>query len=233
MLSESRKRRDGLETRSRILDAACDVFSDKGYRDTTLAEICDLAQTNCASVKYHFGDKAALYEEVWRACVREAVSDYPIDGGVPETAPAEDRLRGHIRALIERITDDGKFGRLHRLNLLEMARPTPFMQKLIGELRQPHFEYISRTLKELLGPEATAAEVTWCEMSIIGQCRMTRSGIPDRFPDLICQEAGAERQQFTGHVIEFTLAGVCELRRRIAARGRKKGSRRPSPYYSS
>ncbi|MGQ9671001.1 MAG: TetR family transcriptional regulator, partial [Desulfosoma sp.] len=54
-------RRDGLATRARLLDAACDVFAEKGYRGARLADICRRAGANIAAVNYHFGDKASLY----------------------------------------------------------------------------------------------------------------------------------------------------------------------------
>ena len=61
-----RGRKDGIETRKRILDAACIVFSNKGFRDATIGDICKLAGSNSASVNYHFGDKESLYIETWR-----------------------------------------------------------------------------------------------------------------------------------------------------------------------
>ena len=88
-----RVRSDGVETRKRVLTAACAVFVEKGFRDATIAEICDRAGTNTASVNYHFRDKESLYVEVWRHTAQRAHALYPCDGNVPEDAPAEDRLR--------------------------------------------------------------------------------------------------------------------------------------------
>ncbi len=59
-------RKDGVETRKRLLDAACGVFAAKGFEDASIAEICEDAGANVAAVNYHFGSKDALYVEVWR-----------------------------------------------------------------------------------------------------------------------------------------------------------------------
>ena len=60
------KREDGKETRWRLLNAACEVFAQKGYRDAKVADICKTADANVAAVNYYFGDKVSLYEEAWR-----------------------------------------------------------------------------------------------------------------------------------------------------------------------
>nr|HID58916.1 TetR/AcrR family transcriptional regulator [Desulfobacterales bacterium] len=55
-----------METRRRLLEAACQVFEEKGYRGARAADIRKRAGVNVAAVNYHFGDKATLYGE---ACV--------------------------------------------------------------------------------------------------------------------------------------------------------------------
>ena len=59
-------REDGHKSRKRLLEAACILFSEKGYRATRVRDICRRAGTNAASVNYYFGDKASLYVAAWR-----------------------------------------------------------------------------------------------------------------------------------------------------------------------
>ena len=49
--------------KNRILLAAGRIFADKGFRCSTVREICDAADVNIASVNYYFGDKKNLYQE--------------------------------------------------------------------------------------------------------------------------------------------------------------------------
>ncbi len=44
------KRKDGKQTRQRMLDIACQVFADKGFREATVADICRRAGANVAAV---------------------------------------------------------------------------------------------------------------------------------------------------------------------------------------
>ena len=47
-----------LDTRTRILDAAEQLFAERGFRGTSIRAITDLAGANLAAVGYHFGSKA-------------------------------------------------------------------------------------------------------------------------------------------------------------------------------
>src|SRR3954470_20836520 len=53
--------RDPEGTRSRILDAALDAFSNKGYHDTSVDEIVDRSQTSKGAVYFHFPNKQRLF----------------------------------------------------------------------------------------------------------------------------------------------------------------------------
>ncbi|ACY14187.1 TetR/AcrR family transcriptional regulator [Haliangium ochraceum] len=62
--SESKKkprRRDAERTRTAILDAAQELFSEKGFSNTGVREVADLAGVNSALVGRYFGSKEGLY----------------------------------------------------------------------------------------------------------------------------------------------------------------------------
>lgn len=48
-------------TRERILDAALDIFSQKGYHDTRLDEIVDASETSKGAIYFHFPNKERLF----------------------------------------------------------------------------------------------------------------------------------------------------------------------------
>ncbi|MDD1794848.1 TetR family transcriptional regulator [Enterovibrio makurazakiensis] len=52
------------ETKSKILDAAEQLFAEHGFKDTSLRTITSKAGVNLASVNYHFGDKKSLVRAV-------------------------------------------------------------------------------------------------------------------------------------------------------------------------
>lgn len=57
-----RKTKEETEiTRQRLLKAALDVFSQKGYSDTRLEDIADQAEVTRGAIYHHFNNKAELY----------------------------------------------------------------------------------------------------------------------------------------------------------------------------
>ncbi len=76
---ESREKvRDAERTRELILDAAERLFAERGYEETSLAEVGRLAGVSRATPGYFFGSKADLHRAVLERCfadVRRAVRE--------------------------------------------------------------------------------------------------------------------------------------------------------------
>jgi len=52
------------DVHQRLLSAGLRLFAEKGYERATVREICDVAESNLASINYYFRDKAGYYAEV-------------------------------------------------------------------------------------------------------------------------------------------------------------------------
>ena len=52
--------------RDRLLDAAEELFCERGFEGASIRDIAAAAECNIASVNYYFGGKEQLYQEVWR-----------------------------------------------------------------------------------------------------------------------------------------------------------------------
>jgi TetR/AcrR family transcriptional regulator len=77
--SAQQRQRDPERTRKRILDAAVEVFSAKGYAGARVAEIADHAGVNKQLITYYFGGKEGLYQEIGRRWRDHEQQAYPAD----------------------------------------------------------------------------------------------------------------------------------------------------------
>ena len=96
------------ETRARLLDAAGEIFSCKGFHAATVREITKTARANVAAIHYHFGSKDRLYQGVLEYAHREAGRRFPPDLGLLPGADAKARLYAYVRALLLRLEDKGR-----------------------------------------------------------------------------------------------------------------------------
>ncbi|MBW1732563.1 MAG: TetR/AcrR family transcriptional regulator, partial [Deltaproteobacteria bacterium] len=127
-------REDGMETRRRLLEAACEVFAEKGYRAATIADICGRAKANVAAVNYYFGDKETLYQEAWEHSFRQCAASEPPD---PNQGDPEDLLQDYIHTLLENFAEKSSRGYFTRLYLMEMANPTGLVKEKWKKLIEP------------------------------------------------------------------------------------------------
>lgn len=206
-------RRDGIETRQRLLEAGCRVFAEKGYQDANVADICRRAGANVAAVNYHFGGKDALYGEVWRHIFDTFMQAYPVDGGLPADSPAEQRLYALVLALLHRPFDDGRLGEGFQLAVREMVSPTEVFASTYRELVTPVRTRTHALIRELLGPAAASQQVLYCEISLINQCLSANFSRGRR--KLLFGRERFSRAQLEGlarHITDFSLGGIAAIR---------------------
>jgi AcrR family transcriptional regulator len=207
-------RKDGTYTRNKLLKAASEAFAEKGYRNTTVAEICRRAGSNVAAVNYHFRGKEALYALVWRNAFEEALRAYPPDGGLPHKAPPKERLRALIYSLLHRIMDDGRLGYAGQILLQEMSNPTDVIQQVRRDALRPLREHTREVITELLGPGADNRQIGLCQMSVIHQCLAIgfRRG---RLPPYILEGRPTPKfiDALVEHITRFSLAGIMAIRK--------------------
>jgi AcrR family transcriptional regulator len=228
-MTKKKQRKDAQETRQRLLAAAAEVFAEKGYWESTHAEICRKAQANTAAVNYHFGSKENLYVEAWKYAFEKSVEAHPPEGGITPEAPVQERLHGRILALMQRIADPNncEMEILHK----EMANPTGLLTQTMQERVERMRQGMQSVVRELLGDRASERQVSLCVMSLVGQCfgPMLHLRHARRTPDAP-RPVGPPFQfgveELADHVTQFSLAGMQGIRENAGPTtksGKKRG----------
>jgi TetR/AcrR family transcriptional regulator, regulator of cefoperazone and chloramphenicol sensitivity len=213
---------NNLVTRQRLLEAAGEVFADKGFRGATIRAICKRAGANVAAVKYHFGDKQKLYSAVAQYAHSQGVGTIEEAVQIPPDATAEQRVAVFARAMLRGLLASGKPAWHGKLMAREMAEPTGALKLIIDERIRPRLKILGEIVRSILGPDVPAVQVHRCARSIVGQImfyHFARPVISRMFPDEKLDDSAVDA--LAEHIAAFSVGGLAEL----AKQNREKGGR--------
>ena len=91
---QERRERERMETRTKILDAARNLFAEHGYDAVSMRQIAAAIEYSPTAIYVHFKDKEALFHELCRHDFGELVQAF---GGIVTIADPVERIRqvGH------------------------------------------------------------------------------------------------------------------------------------------
>jgi AcrR family transcriptional regulator len=152
------------ETRTRILDAAEELFMQHGFEATSMRLLTSKAEVNLAAVNYHFGSKHALIEAVFRRrldpmnTARMAELDR-LEAEQKSLAP-EIIIRAFIGPSL-RMMEDARGGRSFiRLLGRTYTEPSKPIRALIGQLYAPTMARYKAAFERAL-PNMPREELVW------------------------------------------------------------------------
>ena len=213
---KSERTPDEAGTRLRLVEAAGEVFADRGFRDATVREICAAAGVNLASVNYHFGDKQGLYLASLRYSMAAARDLHPVEA--PAGTDARERLRHFVHALMRRMLGEGRPAWHARLMAREMVDPTDALETVVEEMIRPAFGVLAKAVADLMGERSTRSErVKLACHGVIGQCLVYRHCMPVLRLLGTQPATGTTTADLADHIADFSLAAIEGMSRRGAA----------------
>ena len=155
------------ETRTRILDAAEELFMQHGFEGTSMRLLTAKAGANLAAVNYHFGSKDALVEAVFRRrldpmnTARIAELDR-LEKDAAGRAPSPQQIIGAFVGASLRMIEDSKNGGRNFIRLLgrTYTDPQKHIRSLIGQLYAPAMERFKAAFERSL-PQMPRDELIW------------------------------------------------------------------------
>lgn len=170
------------ETVERILDAAEQLFAEKGFAETSLRLITSKAGVNLAAVNYHFGSKKALIQAVFSRFLGPFCVSLEKAGSSPGQARGPARHPGGPPAPAGVPGDGGEAAQRQRpVDLHALARPG--LQPEPGAPAQVPGGGLRQGLPALHaagqrgGAEAAAHRLFWRVHFMLGAAAFSMSGI--------------------------------------------------------
>jgi AcrR family transcriptional regulator len=123
-----------LTTADRILDAAEDLFAEKGYSATSLGDVADRVGIRSPSLYNHFRNKEALYEAVLERLLEEFSAPLEELGSAPVTY---ERVFAWLETIVRQHHAKPNLARLLQHAALSGG---PHTNEMIDRLFQPMFQ---------------------------------------------------------------------------------------------
>ena len=202
--------RAAASTREKLVEAAGQVFAERGYHATTVREIVKRSGANIAAVNYHFGGKLGLYTEVLQNLVRAARVN-AINSALDQNAPPEDILRAVIGARLQSVTRPDLQDLHFRIVMHELVQPTPALSRIVNEVTRPIYERLLELVGRIIDLPPKNEKTRLCVNSIMGQILVYILAGPllmRLWPELEMTQAQVDR--IAKHTGDFSLAYLRE-----------------------
>ncbi|WP_404361866.1 TetR/AcrR family transcriptional regulator [Marinobacter sp.] len=203
------------DTVDRILDAAEELFAERGFSETSLRMITSKANVNLAAVNYHFGSKNALIQAVFARFLTpfSATLDRAFDDLERQCEGKPPTLEQTLTALTEsavRMPQRNEKGISIFMRLLGLAytQSQGHLRRFLEEEYSEPFGRFMRLLKEGT-PQLTAVERYWRIQFMLGATAFTMSS-SDALRDILKNKLGVESsmQDIARRLVPFLAAGL-------------------------
>jgi AcrR family transcriptional regulator len=165
-------------TRDDILEAAVELFCEKGFRGTTIRDICGRAGANVAAVNYHFKGKSGLGEAVVDYLFEPLAESGLEDLGLDSIRSEEEWRSGLVGFIYGFIVEEGDESsrRVSRSRLVfrELDAPSELFPIMFRKYMRPLQSRLMSLVRVGLPPDAPEDEAELWFMTIISQCVMFR-----------------------------------------------------------
>ncbi|MBQ9825216.1 MAG: TetR/AcrR family transcriptional regulator [Solobacterium sp.] len=200
-----------MNTKEKVLKAASRVFSENGYKETTVRMISEKAGVNVASVNYYFGDKEQLYLEVIRFWAKDAFRDFPAEALSSGDLTPEEKIRQFIYyTLLCLLGKDGKGTGFGRLMALEASiSPSGVVHQVITETIQQPTEQLYKAVSQMLSTD-DEDRIKAYTAAIVGQTvyfYLAKDLISDLF-GIRMPASKEEIQKLGGYLADFAIKAV-------------------------
>jgi AcrR family transcriptional regulator len=161
------RRAAGLETRTRLIDAALDLLAQRGEDSVTLREVTGAADANVSAMSYHFGSLKACFDEAierglerYLDAQQEAVSALAPESNLEEVAAA------FARPMMSALTAGGRDLAVMRIVARAGIDPPQGWERLSGRFDRIRAD-VRRVLKANL-PDVTSQDLTFRTRCVAG-----------------------------------------------------------------
>ena len=149
-----RRRLDGEASRTRILDAATEIASERGYEGTSIALVSAKCGLPASSIYWHFKDK----DDLIAAVIERSFAQWLSAWQMPYEGTPRERIVGVALQVAKALLDSPDFLRLGLMLGLERRPVEPRARAMFIAVRAQAFDMLRTAIRDLT-PGLTDAQV--------------------------------------------------------------------------
>ncbi len=210
------------DSRTAILDAAEELFSQRGFGAVALREIARASGLNVGSLTYHFGDKAGILESIYKRHTNPMnARRLELIGEAKRIEDRDQRLMAILRAYVLPAfssSDDlvGGGARFTRMRAILSAEGNAQAREIIADA----FDATTRAFIDAIAeciPHAPRADIVWRSQFLLGSLYYTLIN-PERISRLSNGKAdGADHDEAIRQIVLSSHASFRALGRMAGA----------------
>jgi AcrR family transcriptional regulator len=165
-------------TRERILDAAEQLFAERGYHGVSIRDVTGAAEVDVALVSYHFGSKQGLLEAVFMRRAKDlnderlALLDALLAGSVRRPPRLEAVIDAFTRPLLDRSTRGSAGWKSYFALVAEVNNSPEFGSVLMTRFFDPVVHRFIEAIRRAL-PQCDDRDVYWAYHFLSGALTLT------------------------------------------------------------
>lgn len=202
-------------TRGRLILAGLFLFGRKGFDGTSTRELAERAETNVASIAYHFGSKQGLREACARAVAERVSGAFDSAAARPPETPeaARDMVEAAARSLVRLMLVVPEARDMVAFMVQELGSQSDLADQLFSDFIEPRHRRLSTLWALAAGREPEEPEVKLAAFAMVGQILYFRIALPFVARRMDWAEAGeAEAMQIAETVAANVRADIERLR---------------------
>ena len=130
-----------MDKREQLIEIATKLFSEKGYENTPLSEVCEKANVSKGLISHHFKSKDGLLREIFMKTTQLIVG---INESVETDQTPKERLVDLLESFFSQLEKDKLF---FQFNMNVIVQPST--REILSDLIKERSSYIFKKTKEI------------------------------------------------------------------------------------
>lgn len=206
MATPREPRKDGEATRTRILEAAGELFAELGQGETSNKAVAARAEVDLASINYHFGSRAGLYLAVLDEARRRFLDIADLQRIILGEQAAPDKLRELVQLVVRKAGRGPESWHL-RVLATEMLTPSPQAQAHLQQNAPLRLSLLKALFSEIAGIPVDAPALSRCILCVTAPWAMLLIG-PRGGSGLLREILEMPGEAVADQLYRFALAGL-------------------------